>query len=951
MTIQRSAIYIALLFICFTTAYLPADSNQSVTETGPSIDSLIQNTSLKEKIGQLFFVPIHGRFMPREDHSYKEIEDLIVRDKIGGLIFMQGDVYGQAVLTNKLQALSEIPLWITQDMEYGAAMRIEGTTRFTPAMGVAATGNKRNAYVMGKITAKEAKALGVHQMYAPVLDVNNNPDNPVINVRSFSGTPEMVADFGIAFMQGASSEGVISTAKHFPGHGDTGTDSHLALPVSENDYARLDSVELVPFRAAIGMGIPSIMSAHISFPKISPHPEIPGTLDPAILGSILMDSLQFKGMVVTDGLNMHGITKTFSPGRAVVRALHAGADIMLISIDIHTAINEVMAAVERGEITEERIDQSYQKILLWKQQAGLFESDNQIDLNQLDQQISTNTFQAEANRIARESITVLKNEGSILPINPLEYKNILVLSVADDESGNTGSTFVRTIRDYHPNVTYEVFDKRSNENDAQEIIRKTQSADLVIIGSFITLRSGQSISLQGKHKRLLDRVMSLKKKTVLAMFGNPYLVKELAKTDVHVMGWANTSLQMKALAPALFGASDVSGTLPIEIPGLYSVGDGIHLEKSSLRYGKPEDVGLSSVKLYEIEDILRDAVLDSTFPGAVAAVVKDGVLVYKHAEGYHTYDKLRETKDSDVFDLASITKVLSTTTATMKLIDEGKLRLDDRVSMFLPEFDTDEKHEITIRQLLLHESGLPPFRVYIDSLQNRSSIIKAIKNEPLINAPGEKYVYSDLGMILLADIVETISGKTIDALMRAEFYYPMGMNSTWFNPRKVSRWYVDRIPPTEIDTVYRHQLIQAEVNDERAWYMDGVAGHAGLFSTVDDLAKFGTMLLNNGSYNGVQYLQPETIRSFTSKQSELSGRGLGFDRKSPTGFTTAGQLASVDTFGHLGFTGTSFWIDREKKMIVILLTNRTYPNRSYGKNISRIRVAVADAAFSSLLND
>lgn len=951
MTIQRSAISIALLFIFFTTAYSPADSSQSVTETGPSIDSLIQNTSLKEKIGQLFFVPIHGRFMPREDHTYKEIEDLIVRDKIGGIIFMQGDVYGQAVLTNKLQALSEIPLWITQDMEYGAAMRIEGTTRFTPAMGVAATGNKRNAYVMGKITAKEAKALGVHQMYAPVLDVNNNPDNPVINVRSFSGTPEMVADFGIAFMQGASSEGVISTAKHFPGHGDTGTDSHLALPVSENDYARLDSMELVPFRAAIGMGIPSIMSAHISFPKISPHPEIPGTLDPAILGSILMDSLQFKGMVVTDGLNMHGITKTFSPGRAVVRALHAGADIMLISIDIHTAINEVMAAVERGEITEERIDQSYQKILLWKQQAGLFESDNQIDLNQLDQKISTNAFQAEADRIARESITVLKNEGSILPINPLEYKNILVLSVADDESGNTGSTFVRTIRDYHPNVTFEVFDKRSNENDAQEILRKVRNADLVIIGSFITLRSGQSISLQGKHKRLLDRVMSLKKKTVLAMFGNPYLVKELAKTDVHVMGWANTSLQMKALAPALFGASDVSGTLPIEIPGLYSVGDGIHLEKSSLRYGNPEDVGLNSVKLYEIEDILREAVLDSTFPGAVAAVVKDGVLVYKHAEGYHTYDKLRETKDSDVFDLASITKVLSTTTATMKLIDDGKLRLDDKVSMFIPEFNTNEKRDITIRQLLLHESGLPPFRVYIDSLQSRGSIIKAIKNEPLINAPGKKYVYSDLGMILLADIVETISGKTIDALMRAEFYYPMGMNSTWFNPKKVSRWYEDRIPPTEIDTVYRHQLIQAEVNDERAWYMDGVAGHAGLFSTVDDLAKFGTMLLNNGSYSGKEYLQQETIRSFTNKQSELSGRGLGFDRKSPTGFTTAGQLASVDTFGHLGFTGTSFWIDREKKMIVILLTNRTYPNRSYGKNISRIRAAVADAAFSSLLND
>ncbi|MCG8373582.1 MAG: beta-lactamase family protein, partial [Balneolales bacterium] len=412
----------------------------------------------------------------------------------------------------------------------------------------------------------------------------------------------------------------------------------------------------------------------------------------------------------------------------------------------------------------------------------------------------------------------------------------------------------------------------------------------------------------------------------------------------------NASLQMRAAAPALFGASEVSGRLPIDIPGIYSIGEGMDFEQTTLRYGVPEDVGLRSREVYKIDDILTQAVLDSVFPGAVVAIVKDGVMVYRHEEGYHTYDKIRQVRDSDVYDLASITKVVSTTAAAMKLIDENYLNLEDEVWRYIPEFRTEEKESITIRHLLLHESGLPAFRVYVDELQDRRNILKAIKNEPLINPVGEKYVYSDLGMILLAEIVTEISGRSIDAYMRREFYYPMGMYGAYFNPKNVSRWYTNRIPPTEIDTVYRNRLIKSEVNDERAWYMDGIAGHAGLFATADDLAKFATMILNGGVYNGERYLSEQVIRQFTTQQSEISGRGLGFDRKSPNGFTTAGQLAGNDTFGHLGFTGTSMWIDREKNMTIILLTNRTYPHRSYGKDISRIRAAVADAAFSAIIS-
>ncbi|WP_018127580.1 glycoside hydrolase family 3 N-terminal domain-containing protein [Balneola vulgaris] len=912
------------------------------------IDSLVKNASLREKIGQLFVVRAYGRFTNKDTHTYKELTDLVTKHKVGGFIFMQGQIYDQAILTNKLQRLSNIPLWITQDMEYGAAMRVSGTTRITPAMGVASSGDKFNAYLAGQVTAREAKALGVHQIFAPVLDVNNNPLNPVINVRSYSADPHIVAEFGTAFIKGVQSEGLVATAKHFPGHGDTDTDSHIGLPVLDFDYNRLDSLELIPFKAAIDNGITSIMSAHIAFPQISSEKDLPGTLDEVILGDILADSLKFDGLVVTDGLEMQGITSKYSPGRAVVRALKAGADIMLISPDVYTAINEVEQAVLNGEITEERINQSYRKLLLWKQEFGLFDGENIVDIDKIDEVISSHEHDAIARKIAKESVTVLKNQSDILPIDPTRFKNIMVLSISDGVTGTTGNGFASAVRDFHPNVNFFAFDERTTNKEKDQILRKAKQVDLIIIGAFIRLSTGNSIQFSRDQLTFLRRVLKGNKKSALVAFGNPYTVSELSDTDVHIMGWYNSSNQMNAVAAAMFGAADVGGKLTIEIPGMYQIGDGLEFPHTVMGFGDPEDVGVDSRKLYEIEDILRDAVRDSVFPGAVAAVVKDGKMIYREAVGYHDYEKLKAVKKSDVFDLASITKVMSTTTAVMKLINDEKIELSNKVSEFIPEFDTDVKKDITIGQLLLHESGLPPFRVYVDSLKTRKEIIEAIKNEPLTYEPGTEYVYSDLGMILLAEIVGEITGQRIDGFMRKEFFYPMGMSATYFNPKKVSRWYVNRIPPTEIDDTYHRGLVQGMVHDERAYFMDGVAGHAGLFSNAVDMGRFSTMLLNGGVYGTEQYISPQIINLFTSEQSELSGRGYGFDRRSESGFTTAGQLSSNDTFGHLGFTGTSLWIDREKNMAVILLTNRTFPSRDYGKRISRIRAAVADAAYSAI---
>jgi beta-N-acetylhexosaminidase len=919
---------------------------RGVTVSDADVDAILSEMTLAEKVGQLFSVPAYGSFTNDRDPQLLRLERLIREYHIGGVIFFRGDVYGQAMLTNRLQQAAKIPLWVSQDMEFGAAMRVTGTTRITPAMGIAATGDPGNAYLKGKITAREARALGVHQIYAPVLDVNNNPDNPVINVRSFSADPQIVSRFGIHMIEGIESEGVLATAKHFPGHGDTDVDSHLALPVINHDLQRLQDLELIPFRVAIENGLRSVMSAHIAYPMISENIGLPGTLDESILNRILVEDLGFEGLVVTDGLEMQGIADNFSPGDAVIRALLAGADKMLISPDEMTAINEVIRAVESGRISEERIDRSVRKILRLKKQHNVFE-DHMVDLDALSYKINTPDYQKTADRIARESVTLLKNDGDILPIRDVDHLRILAIALADDRSGATGTTFARELRRYHNNVAFHILDQRSSEEEYKNIRDAARQADLIIIGSFVIVRSSQPIQIRPEQLELLQEITGGHTPSALVAFGNPYVVRDLPDTDVHLLAWSSHQNQVQQSVPALFGASAISGKLPITIPGMYELGEGIEIPQSAVRFDRPEAVSMVTDSLLKIDMIMQKAIDDSVFPGGVVAVMRGGSLVWNNAYGYHDYTKTRRTAGNDVFDLASVTKVMATTTSIMKLVDDGKISLDDPVSKYIPEFSEGNRAAVTIRHLLLHTSGLPAFQVYVDKLQTRTEIVGAVRNEPLIAAPGENYVYSDLGFILLGEIVEEVTGRRLDQYVRSTFFYPMGMYSTHFNPRRIGSWVSNRTPPTEIDVTYSRGTVQGVVHDERAYFMDGVAGHAGLFAPARDIAIYAYMLLNGGTYAGKQYLSPEIIEQFSGHRSPVNHRGYGFDRKSD-GFSTAGELTSNRAFGHLGFTGTSMWIDPEHDIAIILLTNRTYPSRTYGREISRIRAAVADAVMNSL---
>jgi beta-N-acetylhexosaminidase len=913
------------------------------------IEDILENMSTREKIGQMVLVIARGQFQPDDTDQVMKLEGQIRQYGIGGVIFSSGDVYGQAILTNKLQASSKIPLWITQDMEFGAAMRISGTTRFTPSMGVAATGNTHFDYLKGKITALESKAIGVNQIYAPVLDVNNNPNNPVINTRSYSEDPQIVGLFADAFIRGAQEHGVMATGKHFPGHGDTNIDSHLALPTIAHGYEQLNSLELVPFRSAIRSGIGSIMSAHIAFPKLGTDPTRPGTLDPNILSAILRDSLQFKGLIVTDALEMNGIQLHYAPDEVAILAINAGADMLLTPVDVITTIDSAEKAVLDGRIPIEKIDNAVRRILKAKLEYGLFES-KPIDVENLSAVINTKEYRMISDEIARSSITILKNKNDIVPIQIARYPKITLITIADDRSGITGSSFASAIRKYHPNVTFHNYDLRSSEADINRMIASARDADLIILGSYIYVQTSNRIEFTNVQKQLINRITSSRKPVVLASFGNPYIVVEVESANVHLLAWAAFPQQVDAAAGALFGAANVNGTLPVTIPGLYKRGDGFQIQKSILRNDIPEVAGMNSEVLDSIDAIMNEAIRNEIFPGGVVSIIKDGIIAYEKAFGYHDYTKRTMTRVGDFFDLASISKVMGTTFGLMKLVDEGKVNLEDKVSTYFKEFNTLSKKDITIYQLMTHISGLPAFRVYVDKIKTRDELIDAILNEPLINEPGEVYIYSDLGPIITALIIEKVTNQSLDVYMNRNFYTPMGMSATTFNPTTRGRWYTERVLPTENDTIYRHKLIQGEVHDERAYYLDGVAGHAGLFSNVADLAKFSHLLMNGGTYGGKRYIKESTIKQFTERQEPHNLRGIGFDLKSLVGFSSAGSRATTNTYGHTGFTGTSFWIDPERNIAVIILTNRTYPYRGSASGIAGIRASIADVVFNSIDN-
>jgi beta-glucosidase-like glycosyl hydrolase/CubicO group peptidase (beta-lactamase class C family) len=891
-------------------------------------NSIKQNISLKDKISQMIMIRMDGNFHNNESWKKKDIEYFIKKYKIGGLITFTGNIHGTFENIKYFQSISETPLFIASDYERGLGVFINGTL-FPSNMAIAATGDTTYSYLQGKITAIEAKSIGVNFILAPVLDINNNKNNPIINFRSYGDNPELVSKYGISFIEGVQDQGLIACAKHYPGHGNTNTDSHTRLPIIDISKKELYDNELYPFKKAVLSGVKSIMTGHIVIPSID-QDNIPATFSKKIVNDVLIEDWNYNGLIITDALEMGALTSNVWHGESAIKAIEAGADILLLPLNATSAIESIYKAVQNGRISLDRINYSYNKIIKQKKEMGLF-TPPYNDWSDVEDKVASLENRKIANKIAEKSITLVKNNKNIIPFKPSNYKKVthLLLST-DNDLRQRLKPFARDIRYIHGNVNEVYVNDKLTSLGKQDILNKIKGSELIIVSMLIRISMDKGLStIDNSHNELLSDLKSLNIPVVGISFGSPYL-PDYNYLDAYLCSYGYGSVSLNASTDALFGRKDISGELPINLNDIYKVGHGLKVKKNYKIFDSQLNIDLD-----ESFDIIYAAISDTIFPGAQLFVSKGNKILINKSFGKYTYEEdSKIITNKSIYDVASLTKVLSTTPVAMKLIQKKLLSLDFYLSDFYPEFNIGNKKKITVRHLLTHSSGLPPYVEYykIDSVETKSDIINNIVNLDLEYEPDEKMIYSDLGMILLYDIIEKVSNSSLDKLSDKYFYKPFNMSNTYFNP--INK---DIVVPTEYDNHYRMKLIKGEVHDENAYILNGVSGHAGLFSNATDIGIFSKFFLNEGVLFGRRYLKKDLIRIFTSKKKNPvhSDRALGWDTPSKKG-SSSGDYFSTGSYGHLGFTGTSLWIDPNEEIIIVFLTNRVYPTRN-NKGIYNIR--------------
>jgi beta-N-acetylhexosaminidase len=929
------------------------------------VASTLKKMSVDEKIGQLLFTTYHGSFTPADAPAYKQMMHDVEDLHVGGFInitqssplgIVKSQTYPTAVLTNQLQAKSKLPLLIGADFERGTGMRLDEGTSFPTQMALAAGGQPGDAYTMGKITALEARAVGIHWIYAPVADVNNNPGNPIINTRSFGEDPQRVAEFVSAFVRGVEENGGLSTAKHFPGHGDTAADSHIDLPVIRADRDRLEKLELVPFRAAIAAGASGVMTGHLAVPALEPDTNTPATLSKNILTGVLRDELHFAGLVVTDAMDMGGITVRFAPGEAAVRAVLAGADALLMPPVPDAAFEALQAAVKSGRISRERLDASVDRILQAKARLGL-EKNRFVDVNAINQKFGSVAYQNEAQKISDRGVTLLRDTAKRLPLDGTKPGRALLLAMYADPEPYPGEDLERELKQRFDSVTTLRADTRFVKADMLKL-PPPESYDIAILALFVRVsdRKG-NVDVPLEQAALAEQIYKSGKPVVTVGFGSPYLIEKFPQAQTWLGVFGISDVAQISVARALFGAIPVGGHLPVTIPGLdLKAGFGIELPANQMTL-EPMDAR-GQAQFEPAFEVIKKAIADKAFPGATLAVGYRG-RVSIQAFGKLSYEaKAADVLPKTMYDIASLTKVVLTTTLVAKLAEgdfAAPLDLDARIDRYLPEWtaldgkrsknpaDLEWRRKVTVRHLLTHTSGLPAFKEYWRDSKGREDTLSRIFLEPLEYEPGTKEIYSDLGIILMAEIIERLTGRSLDDLAKSYVFSPLGMKDTMYRPPK-KLW--PEIAPTEIDSQLRHRLVQGEVHDENAFTIGGVSGHAGVFSTAPDLGAFCQMLLNGGVYAQQRLLKRSTVAQFTVPQ-QLSGRTRTLGWAVPTEGGSSGHYFSAHSFGHTGFTGTSIWIDPDRQLFVVLLTNRVNPTRQNTK-IQQVRPALHDAVVEAI---
>jgi beta-N-acetylhexosaminidase len=943
------------------------------------VDSTLQVMTLDEKIGQFFMV---ATFSNRDEAHYRYIDKLIREYRIGGLLFFQGGPYRQAMLTNRYQAQSRVPLFIGIDGEWGLAMRLDSTVEFPRQMMLGSIRDNQLVYRMGSEIGEQCRRLGIHINFAPVSDINSNPNNPVIGNRSFGEGRNNVAEKSIAYMKGLQHNRVIATAKHFPGHGDTDEDSHFTLPVVNHSGEKIRELDLYPYQQLIADSLMGVLSGHLYVPGLDSGRVQASSLSGKVVTTLLRDEMGFRGLVFTDAMNMRGVLKGGKASDINVKALLAGNDVLLYPESIAETIAAVKENLSKGTISEEFINQKVKKILKAKYWAGL---------NQYAPVVATNLYEDLNNEKSTEllkelnesAVTVLKNDLELIPIQSVGEGKLATVTIG----AGIGTPFQKMISTYSPAQHYAFYASPGSEEEINEMLAKLEPYSQVVvavhdIGSLVKRSNGISTGTTDFVTRLKQKG----KQVILCLFGTPYSIRFFPETDALMCINQDSELAQQSMSQVLFGALPGLGMLPVSVAG-YKPGEGIMTPSiGRISYGSPEQVGMNSRSLQKIDAVVAEAMRELAFPGCQVVVARKGMIVVDKAYGTLSYKRGERVGKESLYDLASITKVAATLQAVMALYDQKAIDLDHKAAFYLPELKNTNKQNFTIRDLLLHRSGLVSFypklwgrtmtgggglmgeyysgrpdstftlqvapKLFTKSTMP-DSVWKWVIQSPMNNNKDKSgkygYVYSDLGFLTLQKIVERLSGQPLDTFVRQRFYQPMGLSRLGFTP--LVRFPADQIAPTEQDSRYRGQLLQGTVHDQMAAMLGGVSGHAGLFGNAGDLSALMQMLLWKGKYAGIQYIQPATADLFAKMADGSNHRGLGWDKVPVNGNSSyVSQSASVNSFGHTGFTGNVVWADPDKELVFVFLSNRVHPDADNNTiNTLKTRRKIHDLLYESLL--
>ncbi len=939
-----STIIALVSWFSFTSYTLNIAQLPDFRENNPTwAEERLSELSLEEKIAQFFMVATY----PNKNEVHQSYIDSLVRfEKIGGLIYFQGDKKNTKESISRFQKTAKIPLLIGMDAEWGVAMRLFPAERFPYELTLGAANDKSVSKNIASAIAYELQDLGVHLNFSPVVDVNANPNNPVIGFRSFGENPLLVGNHGMAFVEGLEENGILSCLKHFPGHGDTDKDSHYELPTVKHDTLALRLIDGTPFTMGRLAGASAIMMAHLNVPVLDSS-GTPSSLSPIIIKEYLQKKMKFNGLVISDALNMKAVADKYGKTEVVVKAFKAGNDILLFPESIKEAIKAIKKEVENGKITEEEIDSRCKKVLMAKYHAII----KKQDFLKSKKRLTSHEIEFAKYQVYEKALTLIKNENTVLPIKKLD-KNIAVINI-----GVKANQYMERVNDYSEAKSFHYY---TGLEGVSQFKKDGSSWDIILLN----VHASSMIARKGFNYPAgwLEFLNSLptKSSVILTLFGNPYVINDelnLTNADAVLLGYENHPMSQDRAVQLIFGAIGAKGKLPVSLGNKFKAGFGLSTDGGQrLKFTMPEELNISRSKLKEIDSIAEDGIQQGAYPGCQIVAAKDGKVFYRKSFGNHTYEKTRPVKNSDIYDLASITKIGASTLGLMRLQSEDKFSLNKQLKDYIPEIaSTDAYGNLLLRDMLSHQARLTPWiPFYVRTLsqnQWKPEFLTSIPNDtmntvvadsmfisnrytdymynriltyPLLNR--KRYKYSDVGYYFTMRLIEKEVNQSLDNYLLKSFYQPMGLSSMRYLP--LNYFERDRIVPTENDTLFRKQLVHGYVHDPGAAMMGGVGGHAGLFSNATDLAALMQLFLNDGNYGGVQYIKPEVIKEYTGCQyCPTNRRGAGFDKPvlDLDGGPTC-DLVSLRSYGHSGFTGTLSWADPEYGINYVFLSNRVYPS-------------------------